>query len=70
MQENQDKERSTVKVQRKREYQKIQVGARFSVPVHLASVYSGCGSLSRGQNNRVMALTTHPHLGAEVKERV
>ena len=49
MQENQDKERSTVKVQRTREYQKIQVGVRFSVPVHLASCTMGTGLFPGGK---------------------
>ena len=54
MQNNQDKERGTDKVQNTREYKKNPVGVRFSSPVqtsprtHRASYKTATVSLSRG----------------------
>jgi hypothetical protein len=63
-------QRRTEKVETK----KVPVGARFSTPMQKGPgaypAFSSTvkGSLSRGLNNRDVALTTHPHLAPRVKK--
>ena len=67
MQDNQDKEPSMDEVQSTREYKKNPGEARdFSHPSRPA--LESTGSLSRGQNDQGVALTTQSHLAQMLKK--